>query len=383
MSSPQVPSGSQQRTPRRPGTFKVATFTGIDVLVSSSWFLIAALIAVVVAPRIEQVQPDLGVWKYAVGVVFAVVLYLSLLLHEGSHAVAAKRYGFPVESITLHFFGGMTAIRGESRSPRQEFVIAVVGPLTSIGVGLAALGLWFVTPDGLLRLIIEGLAGANLIVGTINLVPGLPLDGGRLLKSAVWRATGQVHTGTIAAGWGGRTAAVAVLFWPLVHERVLGRPPQVLDYALCLATGFFLWMAATQAISSARIRQRLPRLIARDLARHTLSVPDDLPLAEAVRRAQQAEAGSLITTTSSGEPVGLVSEAALMATPEARRPWIPVSTVARSLEEGLRLPASITGEELVLAISRVPAEEYLLVEPDGSIVGVLATADVDRAFRDG
>jgi hypothetical protein len=85
--------------------------------------------------------------------------------------------------------------------------------------------------------------------------------------------------------------------------------------------------------------------------------------------------------TGSGVPVGIVNEAALTATPEDRRPWVAVSTVARSIEEGLRLPADLNGEELILAISRTPATEYLLVEPDGSLCGVLATADVDRAFR--
>jgi hypothetical protein len=77
----------------------------------------------------------------------------------------------------------------------------------------------------------------------------------------------------------------------------------------------------------------------------------------------------------------VVDEAALLATPEERRPWVPVSAVARTLEDGLTLPAGLAGEELVLAISRVPAHEYLLVEPDGSLYGVLSTADVDDAFR--
>ena len=103
----------------------------------------------------------------------------------------------------------------------------------------------------------------------------------------------------------------------------------------------------------------------------------------AVRRANEAQAGSIVTVTASGRPVGLVSEAAVLATPEERRPWVPVSTVSRTLDEGLRLPATITGEDLVLAITRTPADEYLLVEPDGTIYGVLSTADVDRAFREG
>ena len=91
-----------------------------------SWW--PALIAILMAPRVEQVSPGLGAGKYVAGLAFAVVLYLSVLLHEASHAVTARRFGFPVTSITLHFLGGMTAIEGEARRPREEFWIAVVGP---------------------------------------------------------------------------------------------------------------------------------------------------------------------------------------------------------------------------------------------------------------
>src|SRR5262245_20684301 len=98
----------------------------------------------------------------------------------------ARHYQPPVSSITLHFLSGVTAIESESRRPREEFWIAVVGPLTSIAIGVAAFGLSFVTPDGLLDLAVWLLVGANLFVGLLNLVPGLPLDGGRVLKSVVW-----------------------------------------------------------------------------------------------------------------------------------------------------------------------------------------------------
>jgi signal-transduction protein with cAMP-binding, CBS, and nucleotidyltransferase domain len=155
----------------------------------------------------------------------------------------------------------------------------------------------------------------------------------------------------------------------------------MVDYVLAFVISAFLWSGSTAAMASARLRSRLPHLVARDLARRTLTVPSDLPLAEAVRRAQEAQAGSIVTVTSSGAPEGIVNEAAVQATPADRRPWVAVSAVARSLEESLSLPAGLAGEDLVMAISRTPAAEYLLVEPDGSFVGVLATADVDKAFR--
>lgn len=364
------------------GTLQIGTVAGTDVLISSSWFLVAGLIAVLMSPRVEEVSPGLGAWKYLAGLSFAVLLYLSVLLHEISHAVMAKRYGFPVSSITLHFLGGMTAIEGEARRPREEFMIAVVGPVTSVAVGVAAAALWFVTPQGLPLLAVEGLAGANLLVGVLNLVPALPLDGGRVLKSGVWRLTGSADRGTVVAAWGGRVTAVAALGWPLVMEPLLDVPPDVIDFVLAGVMGLFLWTGASAALRTVRLRRRLPSLVARGLARRTLSVPEDLPLAEAVRRAREAQAGGIVTVTGSGRPVGLVNETALLATPEERRPWVAVSTIARTLEDGLTLPATLHGKDLVAAIGRTPATEYLLVEDDGSVYGLLATADVERAFRE-
>jgi Zn-dependent protease/CBS domain-containing protein len=379
---PAAEGQSTRRAPRAPGTLRIGSIAGIDVLITSSWFIVALLISLTFAPRIEQVEPGLGFWKYVAGFVFAVVLYLSVLLHEASHAVTAQRLGYGVTSITLHFLGGMTEIDGQSRRPRHEFWIAVVGPLTSIAVGLAAVGLWFVVPAGLLREAVWSLAAANLVIGVLNLVPGLPLDGGRVLKAVVWGASGNQHRATIVAAWGGRLAALALLAWPVVQEPLTGVEPTIMDLVLVFILGLFLWTGATASMAHARLRQRLPALVARPLARRTLTVPEDLPLAEAVRRAQEAQAGSIVTVSPDGRPLGIVSEAAVTAMPAERRPWVPVSTVARAMEEGLTLPATVAGEELILAISRRPAEEYLLVEEDGRIYGVLSTADVDRAFRE-
>ncbi len=356
---------------------------GVDVLVRSSWLLVALLIAVLLAPRVEAVQPGLGALKYVAGVAFAVLLYVSVLLHEISHALMAQRYGLGVRSISLHFLGGATEIDSEARTPGQEFKVAVVGPLTSIAVGLAALALLRVTPDGLLTLAVQGLAGANLVVGVLNLVPGLPLDGGRVLRALVWRLTHNMHRGTIVAAWGGRVAAAAVLAWPLLSEVLLDTRPDLFDYLLAFVIASFLWSGATASMVSARVRRRLPALRARPLARRVIAVPDDLPISQAVRQAQEAGAGAIVVHAGNDRLSGVVNETALLATPEERRAWVPVSAVARSIEDGLVLPADIVGEDLVRAMSATPSEEYVLVEPDGTILGVLATADVDRAFEEG
>ncbi|HWI44120.1 MAG TPA: site-2 protease family protein [Nocardioides sp.] len=357
--------------------FRIGRIAGTDVLVSSSWFLIAALIAFAMGPRVDEVQPGLGVLKYVVGLAFAIALYLAVLLHEASHAVVARRFGFEVHSITLNFLGGATSIEGSAKRPRQEFWIAVVGPITSLLVGIGALALWFALPEGLLLLVVEGLAGANILIGVLNLVPGLPLDGGRVLKAGVWAATGRAQSGTIVAAWGGRVAAVLVGAWALWSSR-----SGALVNPLVLAfVAMFLWSGATQSLQSARITSQLSSVVARSLARRALSVPDDLPLAEAMRQAQTAGARGIVTVTTGGRPIGVVDEQAAAAVPEERRPWVAVSTVARAVDDGRSLAVGITGAELVDALRTHPASEYVLLAEDGSVYGVLATADVVKAIR--
>jgi Zn-dependent protease len=367
---------------RPPGTLRIGRIAGVDVLVRSSWLLVAALISVMYAPRIEEVQPGLGGWKYVVGVALAVLLYLAVLLHEASHALMAQRYGLPVSSITLHFLGGVTEIEGEPQTPRQEFGVSVVGPLTSLAVGVAAGALFLVMPHGLLQFLVGSLAVTNLIIGVLNLVPGLPLDGGRVLRAVVWKASGDPHRATLVAGWGGRVCALLAVGYPLVASLLFGRTPSLSTYLVAFIVAAFLWSGSTSAIASARVRRRLPDLHARALARRSLAVPHDLPLAEAVRRAQDAQAGSIVVLDASGAPSAIVNEAAVLATPEERRPWLPVSAVARSVA-GITFPADISGEPLIMAMQRSPASEYLLLDSDGSVFGVLVTGDVDRAFAAG
>ena len=369
---------------RRPsGTLRIGRIAGVDVLVRSSWLLVAALISVSYAPQIENAQSGLGSWKYVVGVAIAVLLYLSVLLHEASHALMAQRYGLTVTSITLHFLGGVTEIDGEPKTARQEFGVSVVGPLTSLAVGGAAAALFFVTPDGLLRLAVASLAFSNLVIGVLNLLPGLPLDGGRVLRAAIWRATGDPHRGTVVAGWGGRVCALLALAYPLASDLLFGSTPSLGTYLVAVIIAVFLWSGSSAAIASAQVRRRLPALRARSLARRTLAVPHDLPLSEAVRRAQDQQAGSIVVVDSSGAPSAIVNEAALLATPVERRPWLPVSAVARTVEPDITFSADISGEPLILAMQRSPASEYLLLDQDGSVFGVLVTGDVDRAFAAG
>jgi len=369
--------GAQQRPP---GTLRIAQIAGIDVLVRASWLLIAVLIAVLFAPRIQQEAPGLGGLAYVAGLAFAVLLYLSVLLHELSHAFAARGFGLPVRSVTLHFLGGVTEIEGEPQTPWREFIVAFVGPLTSLTIGALA---WIAiepAPDGLLTFVVEGLAFANIVVGALNLVPGLPLDGGRVLRAFVWWVSRKPHLATAVSGWTGRGIAVLALVTPLLLDAFTPVQPQIFDYVIAGIIGLFLWEGASQSLLGAKIRRKLPSLHARNIARRAIGVERDLPLAEALRRAEAEQAGGIVVIERDGTPSGVVIESAVTATPEERRPWVTVGAVARPVQPGLLLEAGLSGESLLLAMQKTPSSEYVLLEPDGRIFGVLATADVDKAF---
>ena len=370
------------QAPEQPrGTARVATVGGVAVHVSFSTLLLVAVLAVACAPQVDAVQPGLGAWGYAVGAGVGVLVYLAVLLHEAAHAAVALRYGHRVISITLSAVGGRTAIDGEARSPREEFLTAVVGPLASLSLGGAALVVRLPLDESLASFGLEVLVLANLILGGLDLVPAPPLDGGRLVKAVAWHVLGSPRRGAVVAAKGGRVVAATLASVPILAVLVFDVRLTTTDMLLCAAMALLLWTLASNDLTVSRLRLQVGGLVVRDLARRTLTVPPDLPLAEAIRRASEIDADGIVTVDSRGALLGVVSDTALEATPTERRPWITTSEVARAVTSEHLLPADITGEQLLVAINRAPVAEYLLVDRLGGLVGVLSLRDLDRVVR--
>jgi Zn-dependent protease len=353
---------------------------GVPVYVTPAWFLVAGLVTLSFAPGVQNKVPEIGAWRYVVSAAFAVLLYSSVLVHELAHTVTALRGGLPVRRISLHLLGGVSEIEKPSRDPRQEAWIAAAGPLTSLALAAVAYGIGrALAPDTVGRLLADALLLSNVLVGVFNLLPGLPLDGGRVLSAAVWQATGRRQTGTVVAARVGRGVAVLVLFIPALVGMARGREPDLFDLVWGGILASFIWAGAGQALQAAAFQERIPSLSARGLTRRAIPVPADMPLAEAMRRAQVAGASHLVVVDGDGRPTALVHEAAAVATPVDRRPWVPVGDVSRRLQPDRVVSAELTGEDLVSALVQAPASEYLVVENNGDIYGVLVTADVERA----
>ncbi|MGI5289624.1 site-2 protease family protein [Nonomuraea polychroma] len=356
---------------------------GIPVYVSWTWFLVAAFITVMFAPQFREMLPELGTTaSYVAAFVFAVLLYVSVLLHELAHSVLAKSYGLPVRRITLYLLGGVSEIEKEPPTPGKEFMVAGAGPALSLGLaGLGALAdVYVINSGGIPEVLIRQLWWANLIVGVFNLLPGLPLDGGRMLRAGVWKIAGNPGTGTVIAAWGGRVLAVLLVAGPLAMALSSDQEIDFTTLLWPLVLASFIWMGATQSLRVAKIRARIPQVNARALARRAIPVTAETPLSEALRQAAENRAGALVVVDHDGKPVAIVNEAAVQATPEHRRPWVNVASLAKSIEPAMVLDADLVGEPLIDAMRETPGSEYLLVERGGAIFGVLATADVNRVF---
>lgn len=369
--------------PGRPGGILMGRPFGVPIYVTPSWFVIAALITWVFGSQLATVLPELGRARYLVSLSFAIAFYGSVLVHELAHTLVALRYRLGVRRIQLQFFGGVSEIEKEAETPAREFWLAFVGPLLSLALGgVFYLALFAVEPGTVPSVLLAGLMVSNLVVAAFNLLPGLPLDGGRMLRAVVWGITGRPMAGTVAAAWVGRALALAVLFGlPMVAaSRGVDRTAtdSLIDGALSAVLAVIIWNGATTAVRNARLKEALPGLRVGELARRAVEVAADTPLGEALRRAREAEAGAVVVVDGRGEPTALVKEAAVRAVPEHRRPWVAVGPLARALEPGLCLSLELSGEELLAALRRTPASEYLVVRPDGTPYGVLALVDLER-----
>jgi Zn-dependent protease len=347
------------------------------VIVSPYWFIIAGVFIIIYASELSgRLQGTTT--RYLVAAGFVILLYVSVLVHELSHSLVARGYGLPVRRIVLWPLGGVSEIEREAPTPGREFAIAAAGPALSLVLGGIGWGLYQVVNTGIAGALIWMLMFANLIVGIFNLLPGLPLDGGRMLRAVIWAITKKPGSATIAAAWTGRVLAIGLLAVPFFTGGLAGGDMVSTLWVIVIAG--FMWTGATQSIKATKFRERLPALQARRLARKAISVPASTPLAEAVRRADEAGARAIVVVDHENTPIAIVNETAVMAVPVERRPWIDVGTLSRTIDPTLVLNADIGGMALLDALRRAPATEYLLTEESGEVYGVLAARDLDQVF---
>jgi Zn-dependent protease len=365
------------RPNRQPG-IRIFRVFGIPVYLSVSWLVLAVLVTAIYGGMVRRSLPGLSALAaYAVGFGFVACLVVSVFLHELGHAVVSRRSGIAVRAISLEMLGGFTEMAEESPTPRIELAVALVGPAVSAVLGvLGWIGVALLDGGTVIHQLMLQVALSNVIVAVFNVLPGLPLDGGRALRAVVWAISGDRFLGTRVAGYVGRGVAavtlvgcgVAVWFGYL----------QLVGVVFGALVGSFLWVAAGQSVRAGRIGARFGLVNVGRLARPALLVPADLSVAETIRRVHETGAGAVVVADSAGRPLAVVNEQAAAAVPVDRLPWVPVTSVARQLRPSLLLDAELAGEDVMHAVQRDPATEYLVVAGPGGehIVGVLIAADL-------
>jgi Zn-dependent protease len=367
------------------GGLTIGRVLGVPVVVQPLWFVIVLLFTLWFAPTVRDEVPSLSDGgSYGIALLFVLLLYVSVLVHEIGHVVVAKSLGMQVNRVVLQLLGGASEIVEETPGrPGREFLVAAVGPLTSVflgGVGFALAPHFDQHTVG--HFIAGGFGWVNAVVAAFNLLPGLPLDGGRVLRSIIWQLSHDKLRATVAAGWVGRAVAAGVALYAVASQNIGGESRSFNGGGLyLLVLAFFIWTNASIAIAQTKVLTVLPRLDIRSLTRRALPVTADLPVAEAVRRAREVDARGLVVVDAYGKPSGLVSEAAVSAMPVARQPWVSVSDLARPVEAGLVLRTDMTGEGLLQAVQTTPATEYLVVDTAGVVAGVLTRTDLVAALQ--
>lgn len=369
---------AEQTRRTRTGGWVVGHLVGAPVVVSPGWALTAGVLTLLLARTVSAYEPGLGAGAYVVAAVGAVLLFGSAFFHELAHAVVARRRGVQVREIAVTLLGGHTELATPAPTPATSAVVAVAGPVVNIVLAGLCWLLWSVLPSGeLLTWFAAAAALSNAFIGIFNLVPGLPLDGGRVLEALVWRWTGRQTAGTVVAGWVGRVVAVGVVSWALLVPMLAGTSPDLVGVAWGALIGAFVWTGASQAIAGAKATQALEGISVVALMTPAVAVPSDAGLG-----GQHDADVDVVLVGPDGTPVAYVDRAAAATVPADRRSATPVAAVAVPLPADVTVPVVLTGRAAVQAVGRAARYSPVMVVVDADrVVGLLRAQDVIAAVR--
>ena len=243
--------------------WKVGRLAGIDISIHPSWLVIAFLITYSLAG--SQFPRQFGGWSesqyWIVAGATAALFFASVLAHELSHAVLARRFGLKVEGITLFIFGGVTSIDTDSRTPREEALIAAAGPAASLLIGAVLIGIDVFVDQPQLAALVGWLGFVNIALGIFNLIPGFPMDGGRVLRAFIWKVRGDRLTATRNAAFVGRLFAYGLVGLGVF---IALQPGGIVSGLWLAVIGWFLSNAAESTLMQAGVERSLNGVRVRD-----------------------------------------------------------------------------------------------------------------------
>lgn len=362
------------------GGLRLGRFFGFEVRLDYSWFVVFFLVLWTFADAVfPQRHPGLGTTVYIImGVVGAIVFFGSVLLHELAHSAVARARGIEIEGITLFIFGGMARTRMEAQTPKDEFLLTVVGPLSSAAIGLVLLGLARSGASAGVPVAVTGvadyLAFLNFILAAFNMIPGFPLDGGRLFRSAVWHFTGDLRKATRWATLTGRGFGFV-----LIGLGVLGFfGGNIIGGMWFVFIGWFLAQAAEASYRQLIMRRILEQVGARDaMTTNPETVPPGLNLRQLVDEYFLRRRYSAFPVEEGGRLLGLITLSRVKEIDQDR--W--ASTRVREVMMPLESAATVRPDEsLADALTRMEEAGVgrVLVVENGHLAGVITGSDVSQ-----
>lgn len=366
-----------------PRAFRIARISGIDVRVDPSWILIALLVVWTFFQRFTVTAERDVATGLAMGGAAAVLFFLSVLAHELGHALEARSRGVKVNGITLFLFGGVTEMHVEAKRPFDEFALAAVGPFVSLvtgaALGLVATGVETYLPNSAQPVAeVAGVLGwINVALAIFNLIPGAPLDGGRVLRSIVWAATkDRARSVRIAARSG---QVVGGLLFGLAAFSILSQPEALFDGLWLAFIAWFLWQAAQAELRQADIDQLLKgRTVASLLTVTAPSLDAEQPLSLVVDQVALTPGFELFPVERDGELVGALSLQEIRDMHPTDRAFRLAGDVMRPVTDLPHVPADAGLRSLIGALEGEPA---VVVTVAGSPRTLLTTGQVGAALE--
>lgn len=355
------------------GGFGIGRWFGFQIRIDYSWFLVFALVVWTFSayefPR--QLPGHAEAVYFGMGVAAGLVFFLSVLLHELAHSAMARARGIEVEGITLFIFGGVAQTRMEASRAIDEFLLTIVGPLSSLGLAgvfyLVGVGIEALAWPEPISTVATFLAILNLILAVFNMFPGFPLDGGRIFRSVVWGLTGNLERATRWATWGGRAfgwALIAFGAWQL-YERYL------LSGLWAIFIGWFLSYAAAASYRQFMLRRTLSRVPARRImVVNPVAVDPEMSVQKLVEDYFLRRSEGAYPVVVNGAVLGLVGVEDVSRVPASERDGLRVAQVMRRAAE---VPVASPAESMDEIVARVGrGEERVLVVENGHLVGLIA-----------